>query len=203
MSTNIFNLTEHIISDNIQHIEKGSDGANQRSLFDNSIAIAHAESQQSHCGPIARRKARRTMEEQREREQRGLVIAATAKLQRSDDGYRWFVPSQTEGCPNTYIVKPDPAHPHCTCPDFTARQLRCKHVYAVEIVTKREYTDDGETQTYTETVTVKKTYKQEWPAYNAAQVNEKANFRSFCMNCARALVGHRRRWDARNCRLKI
>ncbi|HMG75827.1 MAG TPA: transposase [Pyrinomonadaceae bacterium] len=118
------------------------------------------------------------MDEQQEREQRGLVIAAKSKLQRSDDGFRWFVPSQTKGCHDTYIVKPDPAHPHCTCPDFTARQLRCKHVYAVEIVTQREYTDDGETQTYTETVTVKKTYKQEWSAYNRAQTHEKERFLS-------------------------
>jgi transposase len=116
------------------------------------------------------------MEEQREREQRGLIIAAKSKLQRSDDGYRWFVPSQTEGCSNTYTVKPDPAKPHCTCPDFTARGLRCKHIFAVEIVTKREYTDDGETQTYTETVTVKQTYSQDWSSYNAAQVNEKDEF---------------------------
>jgi len=118
------------------------------------------------------------MDEQQEREQRGLVIAAKAKLQRSDDGYRWFVPSQTKGCQNTYIVKPDPVHPHCTCPDFTARQQTCKHIYAVEIVTQREYTDDGETQTYTETVTVKKTYKQQWSAYNRAQCHEKERFLS-------------------------
>lgn len=118
------------------------------------------------------------MDEQQEREQRGLVIAAKAKLQRSDDGYRWFVPSQTKGCRDTYIVKPDPAHPHCTCPDFTARQLRCKHIYATEIVIRREYTDDGETQTVTETVTVKKTYKQEWSAYNRAQTHEKERFLS-------------------------
>jgi transposase len=117
------------------------------------------------------------MEEQREREQRGLVIAAKAKLQRTDDG-RWYVPSQSTngGDAHYYTVKPDPSNPHCTCPDFTARQLRCKHVYAVEIVTRREYTDDGETQTLTETVTVKQTYKQEWSAYNAAQVNEKSEF---------------------------
>src|SRR3989441_5564496 len=116
------------------------------------------------------------MDEQQAREQRGLVIAATAKLQKSDDGYRWFVPSQTNGCRDTYIVKPDPAHPHCTCPDFTARQLRCKHIYAVEFTIQREYTNDGETETLTETVTVKKTYKQEWSSYNAAQVNEKSEF---------------------------
>jgi len=48
------------------------------------------------------------IDEQQEREQRGLVIAARAKLQRSDDGNRWFVPSQTAGCPNTYTVKPGP-----------------------------------------------------------------------------------------------
>ena len=115
------------------------------------------------------------MDEQREREQRGLVIAATAKMQKSDDG-RWFVPSQTGHRGTYYTVRPDPAKPFCSCPDFEARQLRCKHVYAVEIVTKREYTNDGETQTFTETLTVKKTYRQEWPAYNAAQVNEKSEF---------------------------
>jgi transposase len=118
------------------------------------------------------------MDEQQEREQRGLVIAARAKLQRSDDGYRWFVPSQTKGCKDTYIVKPDPAHPQCTCPDFVARQQRCKHIYATEIVISREYTDDGETQTVTETVTVRKTYKQEWSAYNRAQCHEKERFLS-------------------------
>src|SRR5258706_469572 len=113
------------------------------------------------------------MDEQQEREQRGIVIAATAKLQKSGD--RWFVPSQTKGNGGShyYEVKPDALKPHCTCPDFTARQRTCKHIYAVEIVVKREYSDDGESQTYIETVTVKKTYKQEWRAYNAAQTHEK------------------------------
>ena len=116
------------------------------------------------------------MDEQQEREQRGLVIAATSKLQKSGD--RWFVPSQSGHRGTYYEVKPDTLKPHCTCPDFTARQRTCKHIYAVEIVTKREYIDDGETQTYTETVTVKKTYKQEWTAYNRAQTNEKERFLS-------------------------
>src|SRR5258707_14697204 len=118
------------------------------------------------------------MNEQQEREQRGLVIAAKSKLQRSDDGHRWFVPSQTGHRGTYYTVKPDPAKPHCTCPDFECRQLRCKHIFAVEIVIQREVTDDGETQTVTETLTVKKTYRQEWTAYNAAQVNEKDQFQS-------------------------
>ena len=39
-----------------------------------------------------------------------------------------------------------------------------------------EFTDDGETQTVKETVTVKKTYRQEWTAYNQAQTLEKDQF---------------------------
>lgn len=119
------------------------------------------------------------MDEQQEREQRGLVIAAKAKLQQAGDG-RWFVPSQTGHRGTYYTVKPDPAKPHCSCPDFEGRQLRCKHIYAVEIVTQREFTFDEETQTetLTETVTVKQTYKQEWASYNKAQINEKDRFLS-------------------------
>jgi transposase len=113
------------------------------------------------------------------RELRGLEIAAKARL--TQDGDRWFVPSQSGGGTNhggKYIVKPDVSNPHCTCPDFETRQLKCKHIWAVEFTVQREYTSDGETQTLTETVTVKKTYKQEWSAYNAAQVNEKDQFQS-------------------------
>ena len=107
------------------------------------------------------------MDDQQARQERGLVIAAKAKLQKSGDG-RWFVPSQTGTRGSFYTVNLDHGSPQCSCPDFTARQRTCKHIYAVEIVTKREYTDDGETQTLTETVTVRKTYKQEWASYNAA-----------------------------------
>lgn len=110
------------------------------------------------------------------REVKGLEIAAKSKLQQSGD--RWFVPSQSGHRGTYYTVKPDTAKPHCSCPDFEARQLRCKHLYAVEYVIQREFTFDVETQTetLTETVTVKQTYKQEWSAYNEAQTNEKDRF---------------------------
>jgi len=117
--------------------------------------------------------------EQQEREQRGLVIAATSKLQRADDGKRWFVPSQTnKSGDHYYTVRPDTMKPFCSCPDFSARQQTCKHIFAVEYVIQREFTFDEETQTetVTETVTVKQTYKQEWTAYNRAQTNEKDRF---------------------------
>ncbi len=119
------------------------------------------------------------MNEQQEREQRGLVIAATSKLQRADDGKRWFVPSQTNKSGDYYYtVRPDRMKPFCSCPDFSARQQICKHIFAVEYVIQREFTFDEETQTetVTETVTVKQTYKQEWTAYNRAQTNEKDRF---------------------------
>lgn len=109
------------------------------------------------------------------RERKALEIAAKSKLTRKGD--LWLVPSQAGS--KKYSVDPNPQKPNCTCPDFECRQLRCKHIFAVEIVIQREVTDDGETQTLTETVTVKKTYKQEWPAYNKAQTHEKAHFLSF------------------------
>ena len=48
-----------------------------------------------------------------------------------------------------------------------------KHIYAVEITLKRETAPDG---TVTETETVKVTYSQDWPAYNAAATSEKRHF---------------------------
>jgi hypothetical protein len=104
------------------------------------------------------------------RQEKGLQIAATTKL--IPDGNMWLVPSQAGK--GKYVVDADAKQ--CTCPDFESRQSTCKHIFAVEFTIRREYTDDGETQTVTETVTVKKTYRQEWPAYNAAQVNEKDQF---------------------------
>jgi len=117
------------------------------------------------------------MEGMTARELKALEIAAKAKLQRSDDGYRWFVPSQThKGGDYYYTVKPDPIHPHCSCPDFEARKLRCKHIFAVEYTIQREQTSDGQT-TITETLKIsQKTYSQDWPAYNKAQTEEKDIF---------------------------
>jgi transposase len=104
------------------------------------------------------------------RQEKGLQIAATTRL--IPDGNMWLVPSQAGN--GKYVVDADSKQ--CTCPDFEARQATCKHIFAVEFTIRREWSDDGEKQTYTETVTVKKTYKQEWSAYNQAQTNEKERF---------------------------
>lgn len=109
------------------------------------------------------------------RQQRGLEIAATAKIAKK--GGAWLVPSQSGK--GRYTVCLHDETPHCTCPDHETRGVKCKHMFAVEYVIRRERNLDGST-TITETVTVRetvrKTYPQDWRAYNAAQTNEKRMF---------------------------
>lgn len=111
-----------------------------------------------------------------ERESKALAIATHTQLVRKPNN-TWMVPSQSG--PKKYTVNYDDQSPRCTCPDFEFRQARCKHVLAIEITLKREFPNDGHTQTVTETVTVKKQYTQEWSSYNKAQTNEKAHFLAF------------------------
>src|SRR5437879_2337687 len=103
------------------------------------------------------------------REERGLVIAAICKLNRTQHG--WLVPSQS-ATDKVYTVNPE--RQTCTCPDHQEAGHKCKHLYAVEFTVKREYNPDGTiTDTKTLTMTEKVTYKQDWPAYNRAQSIEK------------------------------
>lgn len=103
------------------------------------------------------------------RQERGLVIAATSKIEKNKLG--WKVPSQSGN--GTYIVNLDHNEPFCTCPDFETRHLPCKHIHAVEYVIKRETKPDG-TTTYTQSV--KMTCTQEWTPYNEAQTHEQERF---------------------------
>jgi transposase len=107
------------------------------------------------------------------RQQRGLEIAAIAKITKKKG--EWSVPSQSGK--GRYTV--DATNSHCNCPDHETRGVKCKHLYAVEYVIQRELNFDGST-TVTETVTiqktVKRTYPQNWKAYNEAQTHEKEKF---------------------------
>ncbi len=114
----------------------------------------------------------RDPESQAAREQRGMMIAAVCKITRK--GGVWLVPSQ--GSNAKYTVVPDAENPQCSCADHETRGCKCKHIFAVEFTIKREMSSDGtitETRSLTLTQT-RKTYRQDWPAYNAAQVNEKS-----------------------------
>jgi transposase len=105
------------------------------------------------------------------REEKGLQIATLSKVVKS--GSSWIVPSQS-GNGARYTV--DLESQTCTCPDHEVRHVKCKHIYAVEYTLKREVEADG-TVTETETIKVARvTYSQNWTAYNAAQMEEKARF---------------------------
>ncbi|MDB5292910.1 MAG: Transposase, family protein/SWIM domain fusion [Phycisphaerales bacterium] len=108
---------------------------------------------------------------------RGMEIAAVARIER--DGNYHLVPSQS-GQPR-YKVWYNEDQPSCNCPDFETRGCKCKHIWAVQYTIQRETTvavAPNGTTTVTETVTLtkKKTYAQDWPAYNEAQTNEKRDF---------------------------
>jgi transposase len=123
-----------------------------------------------------------TQQQLSEREIKALQIAAKSKLTRK--GNLWLVPSQAGH--GEYQVNLDPVF-NCTCPDHEFTQARCKHIFAVEYVIEREQTADGATIT-TETVKVtRKTYTQNWPAYNAAQTEEKSRLQALLYELCRNL----------------
>lgn len=125
------------------------------------------------------------------REQRGLIIAATCRLNRLNDG-TWLVPSQSNNSGNaTYRVNLEAKT--CTCLDHVDGGNVCKHYYAAMIVRKRDVLPDGTViETKTITLTEKKVYKQDWPRYNYAQATEKRRFRVLLHDLCR-LVPDRQR----------
>src|SRR3954466_144282 len=105
------------------------------------------------------------------RQQRGLQIASTCVIV-PKDGY-WVVPSQSGQ--GRYKVRIDPAPATCECKDFETRGKPCKHIAAVLAVV--EQGDSVPPRPHVSVPGPKRpTYKQAWPQYNAAQINEKAKF---------------------------
>jgi len=110
------------------------------------------------------------MNEQQERQEKGRALARDKRIKHVE-GAMWFVPSQTNNA-GGYLVNVLAAS--CSCPDHETRRCKCKHQYAVEYVQTVTVAVDG-TATVTESVKItRKTYAQDWPAYNAAQCAEKA-----------------------------
>jgi transposase len=105
------------------------------------------------------------------RELKALELAARAKI--VFDGECWIVPSQSTN--GTYRVSiGEPAA--CECDDFQIQGIvrPCKHVLAARLVSART----GIVQAPVPVIVVdevpkRKTYKQNWPAYNEAQMTEK------------------------------
>ena len=99
------------------------------------------------------------------REQRGILIAENYRIRRNDKGYE--VPSQFNK--GKYLVKVRYDKKECNCPDFEVRRQKCKHIFAVEYTLKKEIDKEGNIIIEIE----KKTYPQNWKAYNLSQQTEK------------------------------
>jgi hypothetical protein len=67
------------------------------------------------------------------RKQRGQAIAETCKIEKRRDA--WVVPSQSSS--GRYLVRMNPDLPTCTYPDWELREVKCKHIFAVECVMTR------------------------------------------------------------------
>jgi transposase len=115
------------------------------------------------------------------REFKGLELAARANIE-----FRktyWYVPSAShEG---GYRVDADATT--CACEDFELRQMPCKHIHAVRIVKDR---NRGKPIPDTDTVDAppaRKTYSQNWSAYNKAQRNEKEMFQELLADLCKTI----------------
>lgn len=107
------------------------------------------------------------------REQRGVALATSRKISKTERG--WIVPSQRGD--GKYTVALDLSR--CTCPDHELRKTKCKHIFAVEYAIQQEAEPQPEAKperTARAAKPRKATYRQNWPAYNAAQTGEKATF---------------------------
>lgn len=132
------------------------------------------------------------------RQVRGLELAETVNIRPMGKGVgKWVVPSASSSARYTVDLN---SSKRCTCPDFDLRRCKCKHIFAVEYTIEKQrkivttsQTVKGKTtktQTVTETVTIIKrpTYSQNWPAYNAAQTQEKAQLQILLFDLCKGIV---------------
>jgi transposase len=113
------------------------------------------------------------------RKLKGMEIAATTKLHWSNGVYE--VPSQSGR--GTYKVRwkgGDEAI--CTCPDSEVQKEKCKHIHAVEFSRFRDQLG------VIDPLPKRPTYRQNWTAYNAAQVNEKDRFTELLKGLCEGIV---------------
>ena len=105
------------------------------------------------------------------RKARGFEIAQTGQVKKS--GNSWMVPSQSNGASyNVEFLKFEHKR-SCNCPDYQYRKIKCKHIFAVELIVTQEIDEQG---TVTQTVTKKVSYAQDWHAYDEAQTHQKELF---------------------------
>lgn len=102
------------------------------------------------------------------REIRGRHIAQHGSV-KEKNGF-FYVPSVAT---KTKSYQVDLKNGKCTCLDYTFRQIKCKHLYAVQIHLER---NANAKPVALVSLPSKKTYAQKWSSYNAAQTSEKKEF---------------------------
>src|SRR5581483_10282998 len=112
-------------------------------------------------------------------------LADRARITFRDGCYQ--VPSQSGG--GTYTVVLEETDALCDCPDFELRGKPCKHILGVRLYLRR--LDAGKEQDDTNLTPSAKlprqTYQQDWPNYNAAQVNEQGHFQDLLADLCRSV----------------
>jgi transposase len=110
------------------------------------------------------------------RQQKARIILAGGNITCAKGVYR--VPSQTGT--GAYRVALDGLFPTCTCEDFDLNQCACKHIIAARLWGERCQTAAASPEPLAPVVPPeqpkRKTYKQDWPNYDAAQHHEKDHF---------------------------
>lgn len=92
----------------------------------------------------------------------GLEIAQTRKIRVTSGG--WVIPASTGS--KVFFVRRTSFGLKCSCPDFELRNKPCKHIYAAGFYPQSAKHDQ-------EPTSYRKTYRQDWNAYNSYQVHEK------------------------------
>ncbi len=108
------------------------------------------------------------------RQARGEALASRYPVAQKVSGL-WEVPSESR--PTKYLVDIRGPAARCSCPDFDERRSDCKHIHAVRYAIERA--GRGEPSPVPPDPLPPKarpTYRQNWKAYNLAQVNEKSKF---------------------------
>jgi transposase len=135
------------------------------------------------------------------RRKRGRIIAALSLIRPEGKDNRYRVPSQNGK--QSYLVWIDSKRGpewRCECKDFEKRGESCKHIFAVRYVIEREKTGvppipkpekrpfiEQKKEALEQALPRRKTYKQDWPAYDAAQVFEKARFQELLVELCRGI----------------
>lgn len=142
---------------------------------DQPNAIAHVEAEAPALCQQSPMEARGIMDA---RQLKGLEIVTNNEIIR--EGNIWIVPSQTNSKKYTVNLFLNT----CTCADFDAYRLKCKHLYAVEFLLHKE---TGLPLPPPEK-SKRATYKQQWHEYNLSQTREESYFKSLLFELCSIIV---------------